>query len=69
MNTVLLKEYSEVLTYYVEHVTERELQLLFAVEELVTLRQQPKGKPYILLNEEMFNFLILIFHRPYSGNL
>ena len=48
MNIALLQDHSEVLRNYVQHVAERELQLLFAVETLVTLRQQPKGNAHNL---------------------
>lgn len=42
INTVL-KHWTEVLRRYVDNIADRELQLLFAVQTLVTQRQHPKG--------------------------
>jgi len=43
LNSDTLKKWTEVLRRYVENIADRELQLLFAVQTLVTQRQHPKG--------------------------
>ncbi len=44
LNTALLKDHSEVLRYYVKHVAERELQLLFRGKAPA----EQKGKAFTL---------------------
>nr|SVE89601.1 EOG090X0GPB [Daphnia sinensis] len=43
LNITVLKHRTEVLRRYVDNAADRELQLLFAVQTLVTQRQHPKG--------------------------
>ena len=43
LNNSILKQWTEVLRRYVDNIADRELQLLFAVQTLVTQRQHPKG--------------------------
>ena len=50
LNSDTLKKWTEVLRRYVENIADRELQLLFAVQTLVTQRQHPKGFILQLIN-------------------
>ncbi|XP_046441886.1 uncharacterized protein LOC124192564 isoform X3 [Daphnia pulex] len=43
LNNTVLKNRTEVLRRYVDNIADRELQLLYAVQTLVTQRQHPKG--------------------------
>ncbi|XP_046637563.1 uncharacterized protein LOC124315885 isoform X2 [Daphnia pulicaria] len=43
LNCTVLKNRTEVLRRYVDNIADRELQLLYAVQTLVTQRQHPKG--------------------------
>nr|CAH0113663.1 unnamed protein product [Daphnia galeata] len=43
LNNTVLKHWTEVLRRYVDNIPDRELQLLYAVQTLVTKRQHPKG--------------------------
>nr|CAH0099124.1 unnamed protein product [Daphnia galeata] len=43
LNNTLLKHWTEVLRRFVDNIADRELQLLYAVQALVTQRQHPKG--------------------------
>ena len=56
LNGETLKKWTEVLRRYVENIADRELQLLFAVQTLVTQRQHPKGFFFFL-----FNFMVPLF--------
>lgn len=44
LSTDGLKHYAELLARYVENLADRELQLLYAVQSVVTQRQHPKGQ-------------------------
>ena len=72
LNTALLKDYSEVLRRFVENVVERELQLLFAVQTLVTQRQHPKGNfsNFTQLLKVLYYHLIVCFFQVlFKGSL
>jgi hypothetical protein len=43
LNSTVLKNRMDVLKRYVDNIADRELQLLYAVQALVTQRQHPKG--------------------------
>jgi translation initiation factor 4G len=43
LNGETLKKWTEVLSRYVKNIADRELQVLFAVQTLVTQLQHPKG--------------------------
>nr|CAH0099116.1 unnamed protein product [Daphnia galeata] len=43
LNNTVLKHWTEVLRRFVDNIADRELQLLYAVQALVTQRQHPKG--------------------------
>ncbi len=46
---------------YVNNIVDRELQLLYAVQTLVTKRQHPKGTYFILFNCNRNNFIKYLF--------
>jgi translation initiation factor 4G len=59
LNNTALKNRTEVLRRYVNNIADRELQLLFAVQDLVTQRQQPKGICfYIVSRLDFLTFMV-----------
>ena len=61
LNNSILKQWTEVLRRYVDNIADRELQLLFAVQTLVTQRQHPKGSLCFLVKMKWIFDLTLIF--------
>jgi translation initiation factor 4G len=75
LNNTVLKNRTKVLRRYVDNIADRELQLLFAVQALVTQRQHPKGICfYIVSRLDFLTFMVAgliqgIFETLYDSNV